>query len=103
MKPYPDNTKDWEVGDIVIHKADAKKDWMLMVVVRVQKNGKIVTRYVMPGYIWDKHRNIASKAMPRYARRYYGKAWKNPKSELLNPADFGIEIPATFDRYWEEA
>ncbi len=100
-KPYPDNTKDWRVGDLVIHKADAKKDWMLMCVVKIQKNGRIVTRYIMPGYIWDKHRNVRFRGMPRHAQRHYGRTWTNPKSSLLDPADFEIPIPETFERYWE--
>ena len=101
MKPYDDNKRKWAVGDIVIHKADAKKAFMLMVVVRVQKNGRIVTRYISPGLIWAKHRNVPFWAMPRYAQRCYGKTWKNPLSELLDPADFEIDIPRDFDRYWE--
>lgn len=102
MKPYPDNTKDWKPGDLVIHKAAAKKDWMLMCVVKVQKNGVIQTRYIMPGEIWSGHRrNVPFWGMPRDAQRRYGKIWKSPKASLLEPSDFDIEIPENFDRYWE--
>lgn len=101
MRGYPDNKRDWQAGDCVIHKADAKKAFMLMVVVGVQKNGRIKTRYVSPGLIWGKHTDVPFRSMPKYARDHYGKIWRNDKSELLDPADFEIDVPEWIDRYWE--
>ena len=112
-KGYPDNTKEWQVGDLVIHKADAKRDWMLMCVVgttdRTSFSGiklrhahyQFKTRYIMPGYIWDQHRNAPVGEMPPHARKHYCKEWRNEMSNLLDPADFDIEIPETHDKYWE--
>lgn len=100
MRGYKDNDRDWIVGDIVIHKADAKQTFMLMVVIGIQKNRRIQTRYIMPGLIWNQHRNVAFKSMPKHARDHYGKMWRNSKTELLDPADFGIEAPESFDHYW---
>lgn len=71
---YKPNTIDWEKGDMVIHDADAKKNYMLMRVIKVQKNGLVVTEYI------DKNINILS-----------GKRFKNDKKFLHLPDRFGIE------------
>ena len=42
---YEENNIDWKIGDIVIHDADAKKEEMLMEVVKVELSG-ISTRYI---------------------------------------------------------
>ncbi len=101
MKAYPDNERGWQVGDAVIHKADAKQAFMLMTVVKIQKNGRMQTRYISPGLIWNQHRNVPFILMPKHAKDHYGKIWRNSKSELLDPADFGIVVPENYDHYWE--
>lgn len=73
---YEPNTIDWRVGAIVIHDADAKRYWMLMQVVKIQKNGLIQTKYLFP----DGGKSIH-------------KIWKNGKEHLLDPKRFGIILP----------
>ncbi len=76
---YEPNTIDWKVGDEVIHDADRKCADMLMVVLKVQKNGLILTRYKYP----DRASN----------RRY-----KNEKFCLHDPARFGIvDVPPSHE------
>lgn len=70
---YEPNTIDWKTGDVVIHDTDAKKKHMLMRVIKVQKNGLIVTKYITP---------------PSYDKR---NRWKNDKKFLHDPARFGIQ------------
>ena len=49
---YPDNKIKWNVGDIVIHRSDAKTDKMLMMVIRTNyepmdtNNGMVATIYL---------------------------------------------------------
>ena len=69
---YKENKIDWKVGDLVIHDADAKRAYMLMKVVKIQKNGRYVTKYIS---------NIC--------RGLY----KNDKKYLHNPLWFGLLPP----------
>ena len=101
LDPYRDNKVDWEIGSIVIHRADAKKSWMLMIALNKRKNGQIGTRYIMPGRIYDGHSNVSFGSMPRVAKRWYGKLWWNDKAPLLDPARFDIDIPAGIVSYWD--
>ena len=96
------NEIDWDIGEIVIHDSDAKKSYMLMVVVKKRKNGMIGTRYVYPGLIWNKHVNVPFNEMPRHAQRQYGSIWWNEKKYLHHPARFKIETPDTYTPYWEK-
>ncbi len=98
---YEANTKDWAIGDIVIHDADAMKPFMLMIVLGKRKNGKIGTRYIYPGLIWNKHRNVPYREMPKRMQKHYGKMWWNEKKYLHDPAQFDVDIPDDFERYWE--
>ena len=43
---YEPNTTKWEIGDIVIHDADAKNERMLMRVIGYEDNGKLITEYI---------------------------------------------------------
>lgn len=70
---YEPNTIDWRVGAIVIHDADAKRASMLMIVVKIQKNGLIQTKYLFPT-----------------GGQRIQKIWKNGKEHLLDPKRFGI-------------
>ena len=74
---YKPNTIDWKVGDIVIHDADAKKPRMLMLVIRVQKNGLIVTEYI--------DENIRRLCL------FLQTKYKNDKKFLHDPKIFGIK------------
>ena len=77
---YEPNTVEWGIGDEVIHDADRKCADMLMVVVKVQKNGLIITRY-------------------KYPERVSNRQYKNEKMYLHDPARFGIvDVPVTHDK-----
>jgi hypothetical protein len=45
---HPANTVNWEVGDHVIHDADAKQANMLMIVTGRSRVGVYRTRYAFP-------------------------------------------------------
>lgn len=66
------NTRQWQVGDIVIHDGDAKEPKMLMRVTGEQENGRYTTHYLHPG-------------QPR-------KFYENACAELHDPALFGIDV-----------
>lgn len=97
---YDKNEVDWPIGQIVIHDADAKERYMLMIVLAKRKNGEIGTRYLFPGLIWDKHSNVPFKSMPTHARKQYGKMWWNDKKHLLDPAKFDIDVSGKYECYW---
>jgi hypothetical protein len=78
MIPYPPNTRRWVKGDYVIHDADRKNWFMLMVVVGYTPDGYVKTRYV----------NRA-----KMNRRWRG-VLENPLAWLHDPARFNIEVPA---------
>ena len=69
MKP---NKIDWKVGDIVIHDADAKREDLLMKVIKVELLG-ITTQYV------DK---------TKYGHQYY----LNDKKYLHDPKRFNLNV-----------
>lgn len=49
---YTPNTRRWQVGDIVIHDADAKNAKMLMRVIGYDAvTGECITAYLYPKYI----------------------------------------------------
>ena len=73
---YPDNKIHWKVGDVVIHDFDVKNPHLLMKVIKVQKNGLIVTKYIDPDIM-----------LPRRNVRF-----KNDLRFLHNPAKFGIVV-----------
>lgn len=77
---YPANTRLWQVGDLVIHDADAKRADMLMVVIGCNRQGIYRTRYVFPD------------EQPRSWRH---KVWRNTLAPLLDPTRFGIAVPTT--------
>ena len=77
---YEPNTIDWRVGAIVIHDADAKRANMLMIVVKIQKNGLIQTKYLFPD-----------------GGKSTQKIWKNRKEHLHHPIRFGIVFPDKVD------
>lgn len=75
---YKPNTRNWQVGDYVIHDDDNKRLGMLMVVVGIRKkDGKYITKYAIP------------LAQPKSWR----KRWYNPVFKLHDPALFGIPVP----------
>lgn len=78
MIPYAPNTVKWERGDYVIHDADAKNTFMLMVVVGYTKDGYVKTRYI----------NAAQM------NRRWRKVLENPLAWLHDPARFNIKVPA---------
>jgi hypothetical protein len=76
---YEANTKDWQLGDVVIHAADAKRWEMLMHVIKIERDGRLTTAYMFP----DSYR----EDFP--GRGFY----VNDKKHLLDPSRFGITIP----------
>jgi hypothetical protein len=77
---YPANTRLWQVGDLVIHDADAKRADMLMVVIGSNRRGIYRTRYAFPD------------EQPRSWRH---KVWHNTLAPLHDPTRFGIAVPTT--------
>ncbi len=74
---YPANTRHWQIGDLVIHDADAKQVEMLMRVAGYcRRTGMCRTKYVQPGY-YDCMRKAAMLNELKY---------------LHDPALFGLEV-----------
>lgn len=73
---YAPNTHHWQVGDLVVHFADYKATYMLMVVVGFTRDGLVKTKYANP-----------SERMHYQTRR---KIWVNELAYLLDPAKFNI-------------
>jgi len=73
----PANTRQWQVGDYVIHDADAKHDGgrMLMRVVGYNRQGACLTRYMDP--------TLQAGRKP----------WANAIAWLHDPAPYGIPLP----------
>lgn len=78
---YRANTKQWEVGDLVIHSADDKHWTMLMRVIGYTPDGRAKTRYIHSEY---------KSGMDTKSTK---KIWKNDIQWLLNPAKFNIHWP----------
>lgn len=99
---HEENERDWEINDIIIHDADAKKPYMLMIILKKRKNGMIGTRYIYPGLIWNKHIDVPYSEMPVRMQRHYGKMCWNGKEYLHDPSRFEIEVPKLGDiaKYW---
>lgn len=73
---YKENTIDWEIGDIVIHDADEKRNLYLMIVTDAGRpDGLIRTKY--------QNRNGTE---PYYL---------NDKSRLHDPRRFDIDVVGT--------
>lgn len=68
------NTMHWRRGCLVIHDADAKREFMLMVVIGFTHDGVVKTRYVDGD---------------RHGRKIY----YNVMAVLHDPARFGIALP----------
>ena len=66
------NTRQWKVGDIVIHYGDMKNVEYLMRVVSIRADGWIETEYIN--------------------RVGYRKSYVNSLEALLDPSVFGIDI-----------
>lgn len=75
---YEPNIISWQVGDLVIHDADAKQEHMLMRVTGFTRDGLVKTMYHRPG-----------KDMPPRQRK---KVWRNELKYLHDPNRFGIEV-----------
>jgi len=73
---YSHNTTRWKTGDIVIHDSDAKTEYMLMLVVGYDKDGKCVTRYCSKNYHGSNEETF----------------WHNRIEVLHDPKKFGIEV-----------
>lgn len=78
---YKPNEINWKVGDIVIHDADAKKEEMLMKVIRIIKTLK-KTIYETKLFNYPNKKFMNSKE-----NRYL-----NKKECLHDPKRFGIDI-----------
>lgn len=74
---YTPNTQRWQVGDIVIHDADAKNVKMLMRVTGYDaRTGECLTEYLHPKYILGMDMQCSNDI------RY-----------LHDPAKFGVSVP----------
>jgi len=71
---YEPNTRQWNVGDLVLHDADAKRPEMLMRVIGYSRDGECETQYVT---------RLPMNGNPR-------RVWKNGISVLHNPSRFGV-------------
>ncbi len=67
---YEANTTRWEIGDIVIHDADAKTDRMLMRVVGETDDGRLITRYLDRSVCRDKYENRPDVLHDPYSSGY---------------------------------
>lgn len=76
---HPPNATEWQVGDYVIHDADAKRADMLMMVLGRSASGIYRTRYAYPA------------DQPKSWRR---KVWRNTVESLHDPRRFGITTSA---------
>lgn len=87
---YEQNTIDWQVGDLVIHDADAKREDMLMRIV-----GKAGDDYLS---VYS-HGQSASFGQIKRGKegflKFKTKVFANPKSYLHDPAKFGIKTAAS--------
>lgn len=79
---YEPNTKHWEIGDLVIHDADAKQSEMLMRVIAYTPEGLCVTRYAVPNKI------NGDEILIKMRRK--AKVWENDITYLHAPERFGI-------------
>ena len=76
---YTDNQVHWTIGTLVIHRADAKRSYMLMRIIGYDPvTGECITVYDRPPAWMSKHNQR--------------KKWRNDIKHLLDPDKFGIEI-----------
>lgn len=85
---YEANKTQWKRGDIVIHDADAKETYMLMVVQGYDRKGRCITRYLKPDGL-----------RPGFPG---GKEYHNPVTALHNPRRFGL-VPWGDYGAWKKA
>lgn len=78
---YTPNTKRWQVGDVVIHDADAKMLKMLMRVVGLDVENDLV----MTEYIVDDRPNRRNRIMKNDFRVLHDPAMFNLDTRLVNP------------------
>lgn len=78
---HPPNTIEWRAGDYVIHDADTKCAYLLLVVLgrSASASGVYRTRYAYPA------------EQPKSWRH---KVWRNAIESLHDPSRFGIAAPA---------
>jgi hypothetical protein len=77
LSNYEDNITHWQVGDLVIHRADAKKPEMLMKVVGYTPTGLCITEYINKNYL------PVMKLKQKYT---------NEIKYLLDPKAFGLVL-----------
>lgn len=81
---YRKNTRHWKRGELVVHVGDAKRADMLMRVIGYTRDGLVKTQYIDPYY---------ENENPQRHFKSTSKVWTNEMSFLLDPKDFGIEVP----------
>jgi hypothetical protein len=77
---YEPNKIDWKVGDLVIHDADSKAEFMLMKVVKIIPAEKVVPKSEEPIYITE-------YIYPNLAEHGF---FENTKAFLHDPTIFHI-------------
>ena len=82
---YPPNTQDWQIGDWVIHDADAK-GWKYLMLVIDKRKGMYFTIY--PFTI----NPVSVKGTPKKKELFTIYHYED-KAPLHNPRIFDIEIP----------
>ena len=79
---FEKNTKDWNVGDIVIHDSDSKKIQMLMRVVDVtglHKRKIYKTEYI-------------NEDTKKQTKMFHSRKFSNYKDVLHDPTEFYLDI-----------
>lgn len=77
---YPQNTTHWNIGDLVLHDADAKEPRMFMRVTGYTREGLVLTKYIDP-------------------TRNGKNTWKNDIKYLHAPDKFGFTALCTQSDY----
>jgi len=82
---YEPNTVDWQVGDLVIHDADAKTKQYLMRVIAVEETCRATDSSPVMEY-------ITQSIYPHSIKEKYVKyrVFRNTKEVLHDPKKFGI-------------
>jgi hypothetical protein len=81
---YRMNSRYWNRGELVVHVCDTKRADMLMQVIGYTRDGLVKTQYIDPFYENENH-DRHNKSI--------SKVWTNEMANLLDPKDFGIEVP----------
>ena len=85
---YEPNTISWNIGNIVIHDADAKRENMLMKVIAREQNAGGQLRYICAYIDESYHRNqkgLTKKEFNKWNR------WNNSRKPLHDPKIFGLK------------